>query len=261
MTASPAFPVTTGWIESSAAGSGPVVGVKTTRIYCRPICRPGRMPRPENCIPFVNVAAARVAGYRACKLCVPDDPVPPERLRRATTIETVLYGSGPTPLGTAFAATTGRGLCALFFLSRAEANGTALDRLSGMFPSGQLVEDADAVVSCMTSLADWLDGGPAPTPPALDLRGTAFQLAVWEALRLIPSGSTCTYGALARRIGRASASRAVGAACGANPVAVFVPCHRVVGSDGRLVNYRWGLERKRALLDREAGRPLPHLSR
>jgi O-6-methylguanine DNA methyltransferase len=92
-------------------------------------------------------------------------------------------------------------------------------------------------------------GIDADTP--LDLHGTPWQLRVWAALREIPPGETVTYGELARRLGRPHAARAVGAACAANPVAVLVPCHRVVPSSGGLGGYRWGVERKRRLLDLE----------
>jgi AraC family transcriptional regulator of adaptative response/methylated-DNA-[protein]-cysteine methyltransferase len=93
-------------------------------------------------------------------------------------------------------------------------------------------------------------GGGATLP--LDPRGTAFQQEVWRALREIPAGSTASYAEVARRIGRPDASRAVAQACAANPLAVIVPCHRVVRGDGSLSGYRWGVERKRALLAREA---------
>jgi AraC family transcriptional regulator of adaptative response/methylated-DNA-[protein]-cysteine methyltransferase len=85
----------------------------------------------------------------------------------------------------------------------------------------------------------------------LDLQGTGFQLRVWQALRAIPAGQPVSYGELARRLGVPRASRAVGAAVGANPIAVAVPCHRVIASDGRLSGYHWGVERKRELLERE----------
>jgi AraC family transcriptional regulator of adaptative response/methylated-DNA-[protein]-cysteine methyltransferase len=87
---------------------------------------------------------------------------------------------------------------------------------------------------------------------ALDLRGTAFQLAVWEALRRIPSGVTRTYAQVARALGRPKAVRAVARACASNPAALIVPCHRVVGSDGSLRGYRWGVARKKKLLALEA---------
>ena len=86
----------------------------------------------------------------------------------------------------------------------------------------------------------------------LDLRGTAFQQRVWQALRKIPAGKTASYADIAERIGSPGAVRAVAQACAANPVAVAIPCHRVVRSDGALSGYRWGVQRKRALLEREA---------
>ena len=85
----------------------------------------------------------------------------------------------------------------------------------------------------------------------LDVRGTAFQQRVWQALRAIPGGSTASYAEIAERIGRPKAVRAVAQACAANPIAVAIPCHRVVRTDGALSGYRWGIERKRALLERE----------
>lgn len=177
-----------------------------------------------------------------------------------TTSETVRFGFGPTPVGTVLVAMTERGVCALYFPEEDEREAVPA-WLHKLVPGGTLVEDAEAVEPIIRAIADWLQGGPEPKDVPLDLRGTDFQQSVWEALREIPAGTTRTYGELARRIGNPKASRAVGAACGANPVSVFVPCHRAIGSNGGLVNYRWGLDRKRALLDREAGRTLPLFSR
>jgi len=98
-------------------------------------------------------------------------------------------------------------------------------------------------------------GGPVPDLP-LDVRGTAFQCRVWTALRTIPPGKPISYGELARRVGRPAASRAVAQACGKNPLALLIPCHRVLGTDGRLRGYRWGVDRKARLLQGEA-RPRP----
>lgn len=97
-----------------------------------------------------------------------------------------------------------------------------------------------------------LDGAVGIALPALAPRGTSFQQRVWALLGTIPPGTTTTYGALAARLGQPRAARAVAAACATNPIAVLVPCHRVVGVGGALSGYRWGLERKRALLQREA---------
>lgn len=97
----------------------------------------------------------------------------------------------------------------------------------------------------------YLAGEPWPTECVLDLAGTPFQLQVWNALLRIPFGQTLTYGQLAQRIGKPSAVRAVANACGANPLAVVVPCHRVVATDGKLTGYRWGVDRKQKLLANE----------
>ncbi len=116
------------------------------------------------------------------------------------------------------------------------------------------VPDDPSLAPLLRRAREAIDGGLDDGLP-LDLRGTAFQLRVWNALREIPSGSTRSYGDLARRLGLPPGSaRAVGAACGANRVAVLVPCHRVGRADGSLAGFRWGLDRKRALLDRERSR-------
>ena len=96
-----------------------------------------------------------------------------------------------------------------------------------------------------------LEGHGTTAAIPLDTRGTAFQLRVWKALQRIPRGTTLSYGEVARRIGQPTAVRAVARACATNPVAVVVPCHRVVREDGGLGGYRWGVERKEAMLDRE----------
>ena len=108
-------------------------------------------------------------------------------------------------------------------------------------------------VDACRQLDEYFAGGREQFDLRLDLRGTPFQRAVWAALGRIPSGSTTTYGALARSLGRPAAVRAVGAAVGRTPVPIVVPCHRVVASDGSLTGYLGGLERKRALLDLERG--------
>lgn len=102
------------------------------------------------------------------------------------------------------------------------------------------------------ALADLLEDPLRPTDVPLDICGTPFQQEVWKALRGISPGKTASYAQIAERIGRPSAMRAVASACGANPVLMLIPCHRVVGSDGSLRGYRWGVERKRALLERES---------
>ena len=122
---------------------------------------------------------------------------------------------------------------------------------------GTLQELASKVVALVESPADPECAVDAP----LDARGTEFQQLVWSALRGIPAGTTVTYAELARRVGRPGAVRAVASACAANPLAIVVPCHRAVRSDGGLAGYRWGVERKRTLLAREATAGEPRASR
>jgi len=112
--------------------------------------------------------------------------------------------------------------------------------------------DPDALTAAVTQLDEYFAGRRQRFELELDLVGTPFQLAVWEALTQIPYGTTVSYGDVARTIGRADRLRAVGAANGRNPIAIIVPCHRVIGADGSLTGYGGGLHRKRALLDLEA---------
>ena len=127
--------------------------------------------------------------------------------------------------------------------------------LQDRFPRAMLAggePDFERWVACVVALVERPAAGPGADLP-LDIRGTAFQVRVWEALRRIPPGSTASYAEIARRIGSPRSSRAVAAACAANPLAVAIPCHRVVRTDGSLSGYRWGVERKAALLERERG--------
>jgi AraC family transcriptional regulator of adaptative response/methylated-DNA-[protein]-cysteine methyltransferase len=162
----------------------------------------------------------------------------------------IRFGLGPTPLGFAFVALTDRGVGGLYFLDDEDPS-PALARLRKDHPAVALVEDGAAVAPILRRIDAWLDGEPGGDDVRLDVRGTAFQRRVWDALRSIPAGSTRTYGELARLLGKPGAARAVGSACAKNPVALFVPCHRVVHHNGDPGGYHWGLERKRALLERE----------
>jgi AraC family transcriptional regulator of adaptative response/methylated-DNA-[protein]-cysteine methyltransferase len=235
--------------------TGPVVGVRTTRIYCHPSCQPGRSPKPENRVHFASVAEARAAGFRPCKKCRPDEPARPSPRSVPIEVETIRYGLGPTPLGFAFVAVSDRGLRVLFFLDEPDP-ALGLARLKADSPGARLVEEAAAITPLLHRVRASLETGQPCDDLPLDLRGTPFQLQVWNALRSIPAGSTCTYGELAIRLGLpAGAARAVGTACGANPIALVIPCHRVLRANGDLGGYRWGLERKRALLDLERAEP------
>jgi AraC family transcriptional regulator, regulatory protein of adaptative response / methylated-DNA-[protein]-cysteine methyltransferase len=168
----------------------------------------------------------------------------------------IRYAVGETALGHAFVALTERGLCLLFLLDDADP-APGLKRLRADFPEAELVEDVSALEPLLKRIRAHFHDGRACNELPLDLHGTPFQLRVWSALRTIPRGGTRTYGALAQQLGLPpGAARAVGAAVGANPVAVLVPCHRVIRANGELGGYRWGPDRKRALLDQECAQQL-----
>lgn len=209
-------------------------GVRTTGVYCRPSCA-GR-PLRRNVAFYETREAARAAGLRPCLRCRPDEP-----------IETLAYGLGETPLGLALAAVSETGLALLIL---GDDRAAMAQDLAARFPRARLVEDAGAVAPALAALSSAIQGRAAAGLP-LDERGTDLQRAVWKALRDIPTGATASYAQVARAIGRPEAVRAVAQACGANPLAVLTPCHRVVRSDGGLSGYRWGVARKQALLDRE----------
>lgn len=158
-----------------------------------------------------------------------------------------------TPLGDMLALASAEGLCALEFtgpkrrLTRLEA------RLRRWFPPHDIVDrETPTIARTRAWLAAYFDGTSAEIGALpLDMRGAAFEKRVWAALRTIPPGQTTSYGAIAQALGSAGASRAVGAANGANPIAIIVPCHRVIGSSGSLTGYGGGLERKTWLIDHE----------
>jgi len=141
-----------------------------------------------------------------------------------------------------------RGLCAIKI---GPARRGLVDAVRAEFPHATLAEDADGLEPAAEAVLQLAQGLEATVGLPLDLRGTAFQARVWEALRRIPAGEVRTYADVAAAIGSPGAVRAVGTACGANPLAIIVPCHRVVRSDGSLGGYHWGLEVKRQLLDAE----------
>lgn len=323
-----------------------ILAVRTTGIYCRPTC-PARAAKRENVEFFEDTAAARAAGYRACKRCKPDEPSLREQharmvaaacraiesAERAPTLEALAHDAGMSPFHfhRTFKAITGVTPQAYAKAHRGERIRKALDRNgtvtraiydAGFSSSSRFYEATRSVLGMMPST--FRDGGAEETihfavgesslgpilvamsaqgvcaimlgndPAALvrdledrfpratmvggdagfeslvskvvglvesphlgldlplDVRGTAFQQRVWQALGEIPAGHTVSYRELAERIGKPSAVRAVAQACGANPVAIAIPCHRVVRTDGSLSGYRWGVERKRALLEREA---------
>lgn len=161
----------------------------------------------------------------------------------------IRYACFATRLGTVLAAATDRGLCSI----KLGDDGDRLRRLlAEEFPSAELSEDS--LSGFKQEILSFIDGEASLARVPLDIRGTVFQRRVWETLRRIPRGETRTYQDIARAVGAPRAVRAVGSACGANPVALAVPCHRAVRTDGGLGGYAWGLARKKRLLELEKRR-------
>ncbi|MDO6387253.1 methylated-DNA--[protein]-cysteine S-methyltransferase [Uliginosibacterium sp. 31-12] len=157
----------------------------------------------------------------------------------------ILYGSGLTPLGQAFVALTPRGICRLEFLAEA----AALAVLREEWPRARLCHEPDAAQRTLNAAFQRL---PGSAPLHLLLRGSNFQIQVWQALLRIPPGDLASYGQIARALGKPQAARAVGSAIGANTIAALIPCHRVIRESGDFSDYRWGIERKQALIALEA---------
>ncbi len=158
----------------------------------------------------------------------------------------IRYGLHLTPFGKCLIATTERGICHLGFVETSEGN--AIDNLVADWNQAKMIEDYKTTAP----LIDRIFSTPMPdTPLNLHLRGTNFQIKVWEALLKIPTGALTTYEQIAAQIGNPNALRAVGTAVGHNPVAVLIPCHRVIRKSGEFGNYRYGPARKKALLAKE----------
>lgn len=176
----------------------------------------------------------------------------PGRYRGGAPGESIRWTIAPIPEGVALVAATGRGLCAVRLGSDADALAT---ELRAEFPRAVLARDDAALAVVASIVADLAAGRRRPEADTLplDVHATAFRRRVWEAMRRIPFGETRSYGEIAAAVGAPGAARAIGTACAQNPVPVVVPCHRVVGSDGSLHGYAYGLARKRQLLDAEAG--------
>lgn len=315
-----------------------VTGVLTTGIYCRPSCA-ARHPERGNVRFFADGAAARAAGLRACKRCLPDDvsrdhaavlcaideikagggqpllaqladqvgyspshfqrvfkratglspaayarALREERARdalsRGCSVTDAIYDAGfenasrfydtmdgklgmqpsawrdggrgvtirwavvPTSLGPMLLAATDKGVCRLSF-------GEGREELATRFPHAELVEGGGAFASLVAQVVGAVEQPASAQDIPLDVKGTAFQEAVWAQLRKIPAGETRSYAQIAAAAGNPRAVRAAGSANGANNVAVLIPCHRVVRSDGSLGGYAYGSQIKQALLERE----------
>jgi AraC family transcriptional regulator of adaptative response/methylated-DNA-[protein]-cysteine methyltransferase len=175
----------------------------------------------------------------------------PGRYRKGGDGAAIRFAVAPSPAGRLLVAATERGVCAVKLGDRDAELEAELRR---EFPRASIEPAEDAMTPWIDAVVRRVEGSAETPPPPLDLGGTAFQRLVWQALTEIPPGATVTYGELAARLGRPTAARAVARACATNPVAVVVPCHRVVAADGGLGGYRWGTERKRRLLAGERER-------
>jgi AraC family transcriptional regulator of adaptative response/methylated-DNA-[protein]-cysteine methyltransferase len=320
-----------------------VYGVRSTGVFCRPSC-PSRRPNRDRVAFFADPAAARTAGFRACKRCRPEQALPGReaiertrqhiethlderltlaqlaevarlspthlqrsfkaalgvsprdyvRLRRAERFKAEVragrsvtdalyeagYGSGsrlyedadarlgmtpgavkrgglgqvvsyttaPSKLGRLLVASTPRGLCAVQI---GDTDAGLEEALAKEYPRAERRRDDRALRPALAAILAHLDGEVPRLDLPLDLRATAFQWKVWRALQEIPYGETRSYADVAKALGRPKAVRAVARACASNRVALLVPCHRVVRTDGSLGGYRWGLPRKRRLLETE----------
>ena len=181
----------------------------------------------------------------------------PTAYRAGGAGEAIRFAAGPCSLGAVLVAVSGRGVCAILL---GDDPAPLHADLAARFPHADRVEDPDlsGLLAEVVRLVDAPADAPALSLP-LDIRGTAFQRRVWEALQAIPPGQTASYAAVAATLGAPRATRAVAAACAANRLAVAIPCHRVVASGGGLAGYRWGVDRKRRLLAKEEPSPSPVL--
>ncbi len=172
----------------------------------------------------------------------------PGALRRGGAGEVIRTAFADCPFGRLLLGATAAGVC---FLGFAEPDDALLGDLRRRFPRATVVADDTGLAETLATVLAFIEEPRQALSLPLDLRGTAFQVRVWEALRRIPPGETRSYGELAKMIDAPRAVRAVARSCATNPVSLAVPCHRVVGSDGDLTGYRWGVPRKRDMLARE----------
>ena len=173
----------------------------------------------------------------------------PTDFREGGSNTEIRFAIGETSLGSVLVAASDKGVCAILFGEEPEA---LAEDLQGRFPKARLVGGDRSFERWVAKVVGFVEAPRLGLDLPLDLRGTVFQQRVWKALQEIPIGSTASYSEVAKKVGAPRSARAVAQACAANRLAVAIPCHRVVRNDGGLSGYRWGVERKRALLAREA---------
>lgn len=172
----------------------------------------------------------------------------PSQFRKGGKGQQIYYCTGASIFGPLVMAVSARGICCVEFV---DFDADLQQVLAARFPAAQLIAAGDELSDLLTEVLAFVDAPKAECDLPLDIKGTAFQEQVWQALQQIPVGETMSYSQLAAAIGQPKASRAVAGACGANKLAVIIPCHRIVRSDGDLSGYRWGRDRKQQLLDTE----------
>jgi AraC family transcriptional regulator, regulatory protein of adaptative response / methylated-DNA-[protein]-cysteine methyltransferase len=174
----------------------------------------------------------------------------PKSFRNGGTGEAIRFAIGECSLGSILVAISEKGVCAILL---GDDPNKLVNDLQDLFPKAQLIGGDKKFARVIAKVVGFVEAPQLGLNLPLDVRGTAFQRRVWKALRAIPAGSTSSYTKIAQRLGCPKAVRAVAGACAANAIAVAIPCHRVLRTDGSLSGYRWGVERKRSLLQREAG--------
>jgi AraC family transcriptional regulator of adaptative response/methylated-DNA-[protein]-cysteine methyltransferase len=181
----------------------------------------------------------------------------PDKYRRGAIAATIRYTCTNSPLGRMLVAATEKGICAIQF---ADTDGELVEGLKREFPFAARKHDQESMQAWTRTLLSQITGHKLNRALPLDIQATAFQRRVWNHLQSLPFGTTQSYREVAKAIGRPTAARAVARACATNPVAVAIPCHRVVREDGEMGGYRWGVERKKALLqlERQESENRPH---
>ena len=211
--------------------------VTTSGVYCRPSC-PSRLANPKNVRLHDSLESARATGLRPCRRCNPDG-----------VNEEIRFAVGQTSLGAILVASSTNGIAAILL---GDDPDELVRNIQDRFPNARLIGADRDYEKLVARVVGFVEAPGSALNLPLDVRGTAFQRRVWQALQQIPVGKKVTYAEVARRIGSPTAVRAVAGACAANRLAVAIPCHRVVRNDGSLSGYAWGVERKRELIRKEA---------
>jgi AraC family transcriptional regulator of adaptative response/methylated-DNA-[protein]-cysteine methyltransferase len=213
-----------------------------------------RIARIQDALPAANAITTTIfdAGFNSSRQFYEKSTaslgMTPTRYRAGGTGEKIRFAVGQSSLGAILIACSAKGVAHIALGNDPDA---LVESLQTRFRSAQLIGDDQTYESLIAQVVGFVETPQIGLDLPLDIRGTAFQRRVWQALQQIPLGETAAYSKIARKIGAPKASRAVAAACAANHLALAIPCHRVVRNDGALSGYAWGVERKRALIDRE----------